>query len=151
MIGSIVCRTTRNPRVHPSRWIRDMHSRVLTLPEITAPVTLTFDPSQAISDDAYYDFCVANPDLRIERSPHGKIIIVPPAGAESDHRSLDAASQLMHWARKDGRGKAFGSSVEFILPSGAAYSPDGRGCQTRAYPSSQRSSAADFRQRARNS
>lgn len=31
----------------------------------------------------------------------------------------------MHdWARKYGRGVAFGSSVEFILPSGAALSPD---------------------------
>lgn len=31
----------------------------------------------------------------------------------------------MHaWAKKDGRGTAFGSSVEFLLPNGAALSPD---------------------------
>src|ERR1019366_8717001 len=96
----------------------------LVLPEITAPVKLTFDPSQAMNDDAYYEFCAANPDLRIERSPQGEIIIVPPAGGESDYRSADSIAQLMYWAKKDGRGKAFGSSVEFILPSGAGYSPD---------------------------
>jgi Uma2 family endonuclease len=101
-----------------------MHSRLLTLPEITAPVTLTFDPSQGMSGDAYYDFCLANPDLRIERSPQGKIIIVPPAGGESDNRSAKALLHLGNWAMKDGRGEFFGSSVEFMLPSGAAYSPD---------------------------
>ena len=41
----------------------------LVLPEITAPAKLTFDPSQAMNDDAYYKFCAANPGLRIERSP----------------------------------------------------------------------------------
>src|ERR1019366_9085897 len=96
----------------------------LVLPEITAPVKLTFDPSQAMNDDAYYEFCAANPDLRIERSPQGEIIIVPPAGGESDYRSADSIAQLMYWAKKDGRGKAFGSGFEFILPSGAGYSPD---------------------------
>jgi Uma2 family endonuclease len=96
----------------------------LVLPDMTGPAKLTFDPSQAMDDDAYFEFCAANPDLRLERTPQGEIIIVPPAGGESDHRSLDAASQLMHWAKRDCRGKAFGSSVEFILPSGAGYSPD---------------------------
>ena len=96
----------------------------LVLPEITAPVKLTFGSSQAMNDDAYYKFCMANPNLRIERSPQGEIIIVPPAGGESDYRSTEAVIQLGSWAKKEGRGKAFGSSVEFILPSGAAYSPD---------------------------
>ena len=96
----------------------------LVLPEITAPAKLTLDRSQAMNDDAYYKFCAANPNLRIERSPQGEIIIVPPAGGESDYRSTEAVIQLGSWAKKEGRGKAFGSSVEFILPSGAAYSPD---------------------------
>ncbi|SPF35388.1 Restriction endonuclease family protein (fragment) [Candidatus Sulfopaludibacter sp. SbA4] len=29
-----------------------------------------------------------------------------------------------NWAKRDGRGRAFESSVEFILPTGAALSPD---------------------------
>jgi Uma2 family endonuclease len=31
---------------------------------------------------------------------------------------------LANWARKDTRGLAFGSCVEYILPSGAAFSPN---------------------------
>jgi Uma2 family endonuclease len=96
----------------------------LVLPEITAPAKITLDPSQVMSDDEYYKFCIANRDLRIERTPRGEIIIVPPAGGESDYRSANVVIQLGGWARTDGRGKVFGSSVEFILPSGAGYSPD---------------------------
>src|ERR1019366_4074220 len=96
----------------------------LVLPEITAPAKLTLDRSQAMNDDAYYKFCAANPNLRIEPSPQGEIIIVPPAGGETDNRSAKALIHLGNWAMRDGRGEFFGSSVEFILPSGAAYSPD---------------------------
>jgi len=77
-----------------------------------------------MSDDEYYEFCMANRDLNLERTAQGEIIIVPPAGAESDYESVEVAGQLREWAKRDGRGKAFGSSVEFILPTRAALSPD---------------------------
>ena len=96
----------------------------LVLPAITAPAKLSLDPSQTMSDEAYYEFCIANPDVRFERSPQGEIIIVPLAGGESDYHSLDAGAQLKAWSKRDGRGRAFGCSVAFILPSGAVYSPD---------------------------
>lgn len=67
---------------------------------------------------------MANASLRIERTAQGEIVLLPPIGGESDYRSVVLSSQLWVWARKDGRGTAFGSSVEFILPSGAALSPD---------------------------
>jgi Uma2 family endonuclease len=96
----------------------------LVLPDITEPEKLTFGPLQGMTDDEYFDFCVANPDVRFERSPQGEIVIVPPAGSESDHRSLRAGAQLLHWADSNDRGTAFGSTAEFILPSGAGYGPD---------------------------
>src|SRR5207249_9292572 len=75
-------------------------------------------------DDEYYEFCLANPDLRCERTPQGEIIIVPPAGWESDYQGFEDGAELRTWARRDGRGKAFGSTAEFILPTGAALAPD---------------------------
>lgn len=48
-----------------------------------------------------------------------KILIQPPRGM-----SDDLSAQLQMWAKRDGRGKAFDSSCEFLLPSGAARSPD---------------------------
>ncbi len=77
-----------------------------------------------MSDDDYYAFCIANGNLRFERTTKGEIVIAPPAGGESDYQSLGVAAQLYLWAMRDGRGKAFGASAEFILPNRAALSPD---------------------------
>jgi Uma2 family endonuclease len=94
------------------------------LPEQALPAKLTLNPELPMNDEEYYKFCMANRDLRFERTAQRDIIIVPPAGFESDYRSLDVGGQLREWAMRDGRGKAFGSSAEFILPTGAALSPD---------------------------
>ncbi len=96
----------------------------VAIPELESPVKLVLDPEHPLTDDQYFAFCAANSNLRIERTARGEIVIVPPAGGESDYRSVDVSSQLHVWARKDGRSTAFGSSVEFILPSSAALSPD---------------------------
>ena len=95
----------------------------VVLPEQALPAKLTLNPELRMNDDEYYEFCMANPDLRIERTAQGEIIIVPPVGLESSYRSGEAAAQLGQWAKRDGRGKAVGVS-EFILPTGAALSPD---------------------------
>jgi len=96
----------------------------IALPELDTPVTFTLEPDRRLTDKEYLAFCTANPDLRIERTAQGEIVIVPPAGAESDYRCMEVSGPLREWARRTRRGKAFGSSVEFMLPSGAALSPD---------------------------
>lgn len=96
----------------------------LVLPDQNAPTRVILGDSKPICDDEFYDFCMANPDLRIERSAQGEIVIVPPAGGESDYQSADLITQLGSWARRDGRGKTFGSTACFLLPDGAGLSPD---------------------------
>jgi Uma2 family endonuclease len=96
----------------------------VVLPEQALPAKLELNPEFRMSDDEYFDFCMANPDVRFERTARGEIIIVPPAGGESDYQNADVIMQLGVWARRDGRGKAFGATTEFILPTGAALSPD---------------------------
>jgi Uma2 family endonuclease len=98
--------------------------RVVALPESDAAVKLSFDTERRLSLEACLAFCRANPDLRVERTAEGEIVIMPPAGYESSFRSLDVAGQLREWALKDGRGNATDSSAEFILPDGSALSPD---------------------------
>ena len=77
-----------------------------------------------MTDDEYFQFCQINRKLRIERTAQGDILIMPPAGGESSFRNSELTAQLHDWTRKDARGRAFDSSVEYFLPSGAAYSPD---------------------------
>lgn len=77
-----------------------------------------------LNDDEFFDFCMKNPDLRIERHSNGEIFIMPPCGMETGYRNSDVSSQLRVWAKTDGRGVSFDSNTEFFLPSGAAFAPD---------------------------
>jgi Uma2 family endonuclease len=96
----------------------------VVLPEQALPAKLILNPELRMNDDEYFDFCMANSDARFERTAQREIVIVPPAGGESDYRTLDVAGELRAWSKRDRRGRAFGPSVEFILPTTAALSPD---------------------------
>ena len=77
-----------------------------------------------MTEAEFWDFCVQNPDLRIERDASGEIIIMPGTGGETGYRNSDLSAQLTAWSRRDGRGRAFDSSTLYLLPNGAARSPD---------------------------
>ena len=96
----------------------------MVLNDIETDSPIRIQPARRMSDDEFYAFCAANPDLRIERTAEGEIEIMPPTGFETSNRNMDLSSQLQVWTKRDGRGKAFDSNVEYILPSGAARSPD---------------------------
>jgi len=64
------------------------------------------------------------PELRMERTREGEIIIMPPAGSESGGRNADLTADVVIWNRKTKLGKVFDSSSGFTLPSGAERSPD---------------------------
>lgn len=89
--------------------------------ESQAPVILHPPP---MTDDEFFDFCQLYPDFCIERSAEGEVIIMPGTGLETSSRNNELLRQLGNWAIADGRGTAFDSNAEYILPSGAALSPD---------------------------
>ena len=98
--------------------------QVLTFPEPVSSLVVRIRGLEQFSDDEYWSFCGANRDLRIERSPDGEIVILPLNGGESAYRTTEVAGELFSWARRDGRGKAFGPSVQYFLPDGSGRSPD---------------------------
>ncbi|HRJ45160.1 MAG TPA: Uma2 family endonuclease [Caldilineaceae bacterium] len=80
--------------------------------------------SLTISDQKFWQLCVANPELRLERTAEGEVIIMPPASSDTGARNSEVTGQLWLWNRKTGLGKVFDSSAGFILPNGAIRSPD---------------------------
>lgn len=95
----------------------------------TEPAHLELDlafltDSLPITNAQFYQLCLSNPDLRIERSALGEITIMPPAFSDTGNRNFKISYQVGHWAEEDGTGEAFDSSAGFTLPNGATRSPD---------------------------
>jgi len=95
----------------------------LVLDDMEAHAPIVLHPPR-MNDDEFYAFCQRYPNFRIERTAKGEVIIMPPTGGETSYRNSDLNYQLARWTKRDKRGIAFESNVEFILPSGAARSPD---------------------------
>ncbi len=86
---------------------------------------LTLDLKQLhLSDDQFEQLCFNNPDLIIEQSATGTLIIMPPIGGESGNRELEFGIDLGIWNRQTQLGKVFSSSTLFRLPNGGWRSPD---------------------------
>ena len=49
---------------------------------------------------------------------------MPPHGWEAGLQIAEVTGQLSNWAIRDGRGHASGPGTEFLLSTGAGYSPD---------------------------
>src|SRR5450755_634681 len=96
----------------------------VVLPDVETRATFEIRAERPMDEGEYFEFCSRNPELRIERNALGEIIIMPPAGAETGFRNSDLTAQLTIWSRRDGRGRAFDSNAEYVLPNGAALSPD---------------------------
>ena len=89
------------------------------------PLVLHFQPIlEKLSDEMFYEFCLANDQWRIERTAEGDIIIMPPTGGKTGIRNAKLNAQLVFWNESDQRGQVFDSSTIFKLPNGAQRSPD---------------------------
>jgi Uma2 family endonuclease len=49
------------------------------------------------SEEEFFRFCQANPELRIERSAKGEIIVMSPAGGYAGYQSGEVFRQLSVW------------------------------------------------------
>lgn len=88
------------------------------------PLSLQVGDSLRLSDEELFELCARNPELRIERTAGGDLIVMTPAGGATDYRNTEIIAALVAWAKGDGTGVAFGSSGGFLLPDGAMRSPD---------------------------
>jgi Uma2 family endonuclease len=87
-------------------------------------VVLNLEPIAHLTDEQFYQLCVANRNLSLEMNAAGELIIVSPVGGESGNQEADLITDLSNWNRQAKLGKVFSSSTIFILPNGAKRSPD---------------------------
>jgi Uma2 family endonuclease len=77
-----------------------------------------------LNDDDFYNLCQANPDLTLERTAKGELVVMPPTGGEGGKGEADLITDLNIWNRQTQLGVVFSSSTGFKLPLGAERSPD---------------------------
>ena len=87
-------------------------------------LTLNVPPTVGLTDEQFYQLCVANKEWRLELTAEGELIIMPPTGGESGISNASLTAKLYNWNDQTQLGKVFDSSTEFRLPSGAKRSPD---------------------------
>jgi len=87
-------------------------------------LTLNVPPAVGLTDEQFYQLCIANEPWQLELTQAGELVIMSPTGGESGIRNSDLTTELNLWNRQTKLGKVFDSSTEFKLPSGAYRCPD---------------------------
>ncbi len=88
------------------------------------PFVVELGPKRGLRDEELFELCQNNPELRIERTAEGDVIVMTPAGGKTSHRNARIVRLLDTWAEQDGTGLVFDSSGGFLLGDGSMRSPD---------------------------
>ncbi len=89
--------------------------------EAYLPAILTVGP---MTDEAFAHLCAEHPDLELELSADGELIVMRQTYTLTGARNNQISRQLGNWAEGDETGIAFDSSTGWALPNGARRSPD---------------------------
>lgn len=77
-----------------------------------------------LTDEQFYQLCVSNPEIPLERNAQGALIVMAPVVGDSGNHEMELGIDLGNWNRQSRLGKVFSSSTLFKLPGGGDRSPD---------------------------
>ncbi len=79
-----------------------------------------------VSGEDFDQLCRDNPDLRLELTRTGELVVMAPTGGESSERNFNLVVELGIWNRRTQLGRAFDSSCgyDFTAYGGGKLSPD---------------------------
>lgn len=72
-----------------------------------------------LTDEQFAQLRQINPDIKLERTEVGELIIIPPTGRGTGKRNTKITQRLANWADQDATGVAFDSSTGCKLPNKA--------------------------------
>lgn len=121
---------------------------VIALPPNTESMTLQLGPIDSrLSDDEFEQLCARHPELRVEMTSEGEVILMVPVATEGGKRSFVLTTRFGAWVEADGTGVGFDSSTGFTLPNGAKRSPGASWMKRErweAVPDQQKKSSRSF-------
>lgn len=87
-------------------------------------ITLNLNPVIKLDSEQFFQLCRENPDLKLERTAQGELVVMSPTGGETGRQNSRLNLQLGLWNERANLGEVFDSSTGFKLPNGADRSPD---------------------------
>ena len=98
----------------------------LSLPKIEPLLLDVSETSLHVTPEQFDRLCLKNPDLRLELTKDGELIVMPPAFGETGKQNLKLSGQVYVWNDRTGLGEAFDSSTgyNFTAMGGGKLSPD---------------------------
>ena len=105
------------------------HEPMGTVTVSTLEAPLLLDVSHAalkVTPDQFDQLCRDNPDLRLELTKDGELVVMAPVGGESSKKNFNLALEVGIWNRQTNLGEAFDSSCgyDFTAIGGGKLSPD---------------------------
>jgi Uma2 family endonuclease len=100
-----------------------MTQQLSELQTISLPFALNLQ-SVHLNEETFERLCNDNPDLKLELTAKGELVIMPSTGYESSWRNSILDRRVGNWSEQNKSGKVFDSSTAFTLPNGAKRSPD---------------------------
>jgi len=100
---------------------------IVTAPVETQPLLLDVSNTTLhVTPEQFDKLCINNPDLRLELTATGELVVMPPAFPISGRQNLDLGSQVYVWNERTELGEVFDSSTryDFIAIGGGRLSPD---------------------------
>jgi Uma2 family endonuclease len=96
-------------------------------PQTTQPLLLDVSNTVVhVTPEQFDRLCLNNPDLRLELTKDGELIVMPPTGGETGEKNLNLGSQVYIWNDRTELGRVFDSSTgyDFTSIGGGKMSPD---------------------------
>jgi Uma2 family endonuclease len=97
---------------------------VSMLPGIEVMTVRPDIPHRRLTDEEFEQFVAQNPELKVEMTSDGALIIMSLTTMKGGHRIFLLTTRFGIWAEADNTGVGFDSSTCFTLPNGAKRSPD---------------------------
>ncbi len=85
---------------------------------------LDLSPIAQLTRQQFYQLCLVNQDLSLERTAKGELVIVSPVGGESGIQEASLIAKVVLWNEQTQLGVVFSSSTIFSLPNSGDRSPD---------------------------
>jgi Uma2 family endonuclease/predicted RNA-binding protein with RPS1 domain len=103
---------------------KNSNFEIMQLLDIHTPLLNTKSITLHVTREQFDALCHDNPELRLELTATGELIVMPPVSLDSSGKNLDLATDVAIWNRQTKLGKVYDSSGGFTLPNGALKSAD---------------------------